>query len=310
MVDFERYTGRPRIDSTGGVMLGIRLIKAAPSHRSHRLSHALTQVRTDTVKVQEVRQERSRLRPPNLRPYDATFDAGWGGLYEMLTGLARFEGTDEGTRAAQLLARLFADGVAFLTASYESEWLHGQTLLKRVDDEALAEEITALTSSVALPFIRDAQKGLGDALGVGDQDVEHASTTALAEALDALSQAIADYTRILAGETDTEDPESVKRFLDAVEPLESQPRLLRAAAPRREPGRGEPGRGEPGRGEPGRGEPGRGEPGRGERHRRPGAGGRGRPERADPAGRGRAGHVLNTVAGYATSPSGLQITTR
>ena len=46
--------------------------------------------------------------------------------------------------------------------------------------------------------------------------IASASTTALAEALDALAEAVSDYARILAGETDKNDRKSVARFERAV----------------------------------------------------------------------------------------------
>jgi len=216
MVSLDGYAGRPKMDSTSGVLLGMRLIKAAPKRRSARLNAALEGVRAATVSAQKVRQERSRRKPENLRPYDKKVDDGWGGLHGMLASLARFEGEEKAARAQGMLARLFRDGTSFLAASYEAEWLHGETLLGRIEDEKLETELTELTDTLALPYVRAAQEALGEALGVGDAGPERASTTALAEALDALAEAVSDYVRILAGETDKNDSTSVARFERAV----------------------------------------------------------------------------------------------
>lgn len=219
-VDLDAYKGRLRMDSTSGVLLGIRLIKAAPKRRSARLSRALEEVRAATVNAQKVRQERSRLRPENLRPYDKKVDDGWGGLYGVLSGQARFVGEPIAAIAQRIIALLFAEGTEFLTINYDSEWLHGETLLARIADEKLAADIDTVAGKHALAYIRGAQKELGDALGVGDVELERASTTAMAEALDALSRAVAKYVRVLAGETDEDDEKSVGRFARAVAPID------------------------------------------------------------------------------------------
>lgn len=219
-VDIDAYKGRPRMDSTSGILLGIRLIKHAPKRRSARLRRALEGVHAGTVRAQLVAQQRSRLRPESLRPYDKQVDDGWGGLHSILTGHARLEGEPMAQLAKRLLALLFAEGTAFLTSSYETEWLHGETLLKRIDAEELVADIETVSGKHVLRYIRRAQKELGDALGVGDIELERASTTAMAEALDALAGAVAKYVRILAGETDEDDPKSLEQFVRAVGPLD------------------------------------------------------------------------------------------
>ena len=134
----------------------------------------------------------------------------------MLGGLARFEGEEKAARAKRLIERLFAEGIAFLNLSYERELVVGETLLKRIDDEGLEAEIVDLTDAIVVPYIRTAQADLADVLGLGPSDGERANTRAMADALDALSESIARYVRILAGETDERDPASLAIFEKAV----------------------------------------------------------------------------------------------
>ena len=221
MADFNKYSARQRMDSTSGALVGIRLIKAAPADRSVRLSGALEDVRAGTRGIQAVREERSRLlRPESLKPLDKIFDGGWGGTFDMLRGLARFVGSEKAVRAQRLLDTLLHEGAGFLTSSYEAEWLHGKTLLTRIDKEGFAEELTALTDEIVLPYITSATNALGDALGLGDEDVDHPVTASMLDALEAQITAVAAYVRILAGETDEKDPASVARFLKAVAPID------------------------------------------------------------------------------------------
>jgi hypothetical protein len=111
-------------------------------------------------------------------------------------------------------------GVVFLTNSYEAEWLHGKTLLDRIEEDKLAPEIAELTDAVVLPYVRSAQAAMGEALGVGESELDVASTTAMAEAITAMGEAVSDYVRVLAGETKRKDPESAARFEKAVAPLD------------------------------------------------------------------------------------------
>lgn len=219
-VDLDEYKGRLRMDATSGILLGMRLIKNAPKRRSAKLKRALEAVHAGTTRAQTVAQQRSRLRPENLRPYDKQVDDGWGGLHSILSGHARLEGDPMAELARRIVALLFAEGTAFLTSSYEAEWLHGETLLQRIDAEELVADIDTLSGKHVLRYIRRAQKELGDALGVGDIELERASTTAMAEALDALAGAVAKYVRVLAGETDEDDPKSLQQFLRAVAPID------------------------------------------------------------------------------------------
>lgn len=216
MIVIDNYTGRPRLDSTSGIILGRKLVKNAPPARSERLNDAIEEVRDRTVRVQGVWQERSARTPLDPRPFDKRFDNGWGGLHGMLSGLARLEGEEKAARAARLIASLFSEGTAFLNFSYERELVVGETLLKRIDDEGLEAEIADLTDPIVVPYIRSAQADLADVLGLGTTDPERVNTRAMADALDALAGSIARYLRILAGETDERDPASLAIFEKAV----------------------------------------------------------------------------------------------
>src|SRR5690606_27433134 len=75
---------------------------------------------------------------------------------------------------------------------------------------------------------------LGLALGLSGERVEKevASTTGLAERVEALAAAIGEYTRRLAGEVDTSDPASVAAFRKAVAPLDAHRAAMAARSAR------------------------------------------------------------------------------
>lgn len=209
------------MDRTSGPILGKRMLKRAPKKRSERLKRRLERLQASVVAVQDVRRTRSRLSAPNLRPLGKRVDDGWGGLHGTLESQARFVGEPTAAIAQRILDRLFKNGTAFLKESYEAEFLEGETLLARIDKEGMAAEIDSLVGEHGLRYVRSAQEGMGDGLGLGDVEVERADTQALATSLSALAVAIADYIRVLAGETDEDDEKSVARFIRAVvEPIE------------------------------------------------------------------------------------------
>jgi hypothetical protein len=218
--DIDRFKGRPRVDSVSGLPLTRRLIKAAPKKRNADLREALEDMREAAVGVQNVRKERTRRRPESLRPFGARVDNAWGGLRSQLEGIARYEGEPEAVEAARILALLFAQGTGFLKGNFDKKFVNGQTLLDVIRDEKLAESIDKLAGKVALRYVRSAHTGLGEALGLGEGEVITRSTTALADALDVLAEAISDYVRVYAGQVKKKSPASVSQFLLAMAPLE------------------------------------------------------------------------------------------
>ncbi len=220
--DFSIYVGRPKIDAASGVVLARKLIKAAPKKAPEAIKRTLNVMRDAAIEVQKIGVERHRLRPENLRPYDRRWDSGWGGLFDRLAGLARLEGEKDAERARALQTRLFpSNDLSMLTLSFEDEWLEGDKLLRMIEQDKLQREIDELAGAVFLRYIKSAQHDLGEALGVGEREIESASTTGLSEALDELATAIADYARVQLGTIDRQKPATLKAFQKAMAPLDA-----------------------------------------------------------------------------------------
>lgn len=218
--DVSPYVSPTRFGALAGVFLARAVLQAAPSRPSKRVRAALVGVRDAGEALRAVARERMRTVPRNLQPLDAALDSGWVGLREAIESRSRLIGVPSGARAAKLRDLLFPEGTSFVRADYRQQWAASQLHLERIDEEELAAEIDALAGPDYLPFIRRAHAAFGDALGLGADRPEAPSTTAIADASSALAFAIAEYGRLLTGELDRTDPDSVATFRRAMAPID------------------------------------------------------------------------------------------
>ena len=223
--DVQQYVQRTRVNGPEGIVLVARLVKAAPKHLPERIRDALSAMREDGVHLQEVLMERLKRGPESMRPLDLRLDGGWMALSEALAACARLEGTPEAKEAKELSAQVFPQGTSFVKATYAGEWTTSANTLEIIDENGLATRIDKLVGKQYLAFIRPAHQAFGDALGVGDAPLKEAEdTTALSDALDALTAAIAEYGRLMVGWLDWNDPDNVKAFRAAMAPLDAHRR--------------------------------------------------------------------------------------
>ena len=227
-IDVSRYVRPPRIGAASGFLLVTRLLRAAPAEPSDRVHAALARMRESGEHLQSVLRERARLATFSLRPYDQDFDACWAAFHMRLSAHARRPKNPHAARASTLLEQLFSTGLNFLTLGYEDQWLHSHTLLQRFEAEGLTDELGSLVGQEFLVAVQEAHAVLGEALGVGEGEPER--TPSLSEALTELAAAIADYSRVLAGELDMNDPESTAAFERAMAPREAH--MARRSRPR------------------------------------------------------------------------------
>jgi hypothetical protein len=178
-------------------------------------------VREAAVDAQSVARDRMRMSPERVRPLDTKLDSAWIALRDALGAKARLVGTEMGDRAAKLLPRVLPGGTDFVQSSFDEAWAYSENLLTNIDEKGLEPEISEVVGSEFVSFIRSAHRELGEGLGLGERARELPSTTAVAEANDKLAVAIANYGRLLVGWVDLEDPESVRAFQRAMQPLDA-----------------------------------------------------------------------------------------
>jgi hypothetical protein len=229
-IDFANYVRGPRITASGGVVLGIRLLRSAPLDPTPAELAALARMRAAAMAVQDAVGERHRTSGSSLRPFDRRFDGCWAALHGRLVAWTRMLERPEAERALALLAKLFPNGLQFLVSSYEAEWFHSRMLLDRMHKDDLYDDVVELAGEPIVTGVEQAHAALGEALGL-DGDVSPdadagassgaSSGLGVGESVLRLADAIANYGRILSGNVEIDDPDSRARFLRAVAPIDA-----------------------------------------------------------------------------------------
>jgi hypothetical protein len=236
-IDFGPYLRPPRIGASSGLLLSIRLLGAAPKKPEPRVYTALVGVRDAAEELQAVLRERQRFSGFNLRIYDRDFDGAWGAIHARVHAHTRYLKAPTRERAGALLEALFPEGLVFLTARCEEEWVYSRTLLQRIEGEGYEDELEELAGEDFLAHVREAHEALGQALGLDehkkDEDEDEGEGDGdgplpLAPVLTRLAHAIANYGRVLAGVVDFDDPESVAMFETAMAPRDAHTARQRA----------------------------------------------------------------------------------
>ena len=217
-IDFSLYVRAPRLDADGCVVLANRLALAAPTPATPAQRKAMRTLGDALAHVESAQKERARLRPESLLPYDQAFDAAWGALHARLSGLAKVptELSRDAARATELMAKLFADGLRFLSFDFESEWVESKHKLERIVEEDMQADLARIVGADVLNAVRITHQALGDALGLTSQKRARAGRTTIQDAITQFGKALVGYTRVLLGELDVDDEEAVQRFRVAV----------------------------------------------------------------------------------------------
>ena len=237
-VDTSTYLRPPKIGAASGYLLCVRLLQTAPTEPSERVLNGMKRMRNKGEKIQDVLRERARLASHKLRPYDREFDGSWLALRGRVQAHTLRPGDPRRARAERLLADLLPQGLRFLNFAYAEQWFYGGVLLERIDAEPeLAAELDELAGPGFVSAVRQAHEELGEALGLGEAGKSQAPS--LAEALHELALAIADYARLLAGEVDSHDEDSVAAFMAAMAPRDAHLAAMNSGKSSGEPAEGE-----------------------------------------------------------------------
>lgn len=215
----------PRVGATAAVALGAHVLSAAEGLKKDKgfpkdlqkpldiLSDkhaALSAVVSGSVLSVEVPKGAS------LAVLDNALDNCWGGTDDRLLGLSRLPNEPKAVEAAALRARLFPDGLKFLTYEYKVEWAESKARLDAIDAEKLGPEIDRLAGKEFLPAIRKAHAAYGEALGLsGASAAPVLDQAVLRTTRDEFLNALRRYvTKIVAfGDDDTAEGEAVMKAL-------------------------------------------------------------------------------------------------
>lgn len=222
LIQFKHYVDSPRIEADYALGLAAKLERAAPADIEPHERQALDGVVTHADMVAEVRTQRERFSAPKIAPYRFAVTTAFTSLHDALVAISNVDPgvSDHGTRARAVIAKLFPVGVTFVKAAALPVWSEAKRILRRVDEEELADEIDALVGAALLANARKATRELADAVGVGEHVTETPRPGTLRDKLFAFRRALGAYGRALAAKVRDDDPASVERFLAAVAPID------------------------------------------------------------------------------------------
>lgn len=214
------YTGRTRIPAAHAGALGLLLEKSAPGGLTAAQKKKLDAVVAAGAEVEVARGMREASGVA-LAPLQRAMGAAFGAIDLMLEGLSLLPASagDLGERATKLRAMIFPDGREFARATTVDACMTGRRVLARIEDRHLTRELSALIGPAPLAAAKTATSDLGEALGLGDKDVERTSPTVVADALEKFVTRLSAYARALAADVDEDDDASVQRFVDALAPI-------------------------------------------------------------------------------------------
>ncbi|MCB9601676.1 MAG: hypothetical protein H6720_15235 [Sandaracinus sp.] len=215
------YTSPARFSSAHSAALALQLRAAAPKSMTADQRKALETVLQRAAEVGEIRKARERTAPPAVRARRAELASSWTSLHAALSALVNIpkELSPMGAEAAELVDRLFPEGVAFTTADALSLFGRSQMLLQRIEEEGLRARIDALVTPMLMRSAEVAFEGIGEVLGIS-ADTSSLPPRALAEANGRFAYAVTTYARALSITLDPEDEAGVRVFLAAMAPID------------------------------------------------------------------------------------------
>ena len=219
--DVLAYVRRPCIGAHSGVVLSIRLIRAAPRELRELEYESLAELRSAAQLVQVALAAHRGARAMKTRPIDRRFDGAWAALYGRLVACTGIIDEDESRRARTLLETLFPSGLAFLSNKSEPQWVHSEVLLQRIRLEGAERQLAQLVGGRYLDYVRTYHAQLGAELGLDQGFIPLGRLAALGAQVDVLADTVASYGRVLAGGVRPRDPASLARFHAALAPLDS-----------------------------------------------------------------------------------------
>ena len=160
--------------------------------------------------------------PPDeakVRPVDIRIDrimSAWGGVLENWAKLA--DEIPEGDTAEELRARLFADGLGFITIAPREEWSEIEQRLKTIERAKLQSGLDSLGLKPLLAHLRKVHILYGEVTGATAQIAEVESPR-VRKHKKAVEEAIREYVLAVLGQRRKSRPETLKLADTLLRPL-------------------------------------------------------------------------------------------
>ncbi len=220
--DASPYVRPPILNVASAVGLSRALLAALPKDAPAAVRKAARKLRARARTLQDAwREAESLAKAEDPRPADQAIDGAWAALRARLDAWASLDAGafPRATRAAELSAALFPDGLGFLALPYAEEWAESQRRLQRIDAEDLAKDLDALAGKDFLEAVRAAHARYGQAIGV--TAARKGETRSLAEPLREASRAVVAYAlQVVAAAQEADDEPTATRWLRALRPID------------------------------------------------------------------------------------------
>lgn len=228
-IDPSLYTRAPIMSLEAGIALARALVSACPPSAPSSVKKSAKKLNAATDKAQIALAKRQKIigQIPEeaSRLIDQDGDNSWGALRGRLYHFSLLPKNEypDASRAAELVSSLFGDdGLSFLKEKYPVQWAVADTVLKRIDDEQLHNDINRIAGSEFLENVRKRHVEYGAMVqrlltkGSGE-------SVNLSHEVHALGRAIVAYATQICASADDDDssPEMILMARCALKPLDN-----------------------------------------------------------------------------------------
>jgi hypothetical protein len=229
-------------DVPSGIALGVALLTSMPRTAPDNVKKAATKLRMATVGLQDAYSRAERgASLGEKRQADVAIDNAWSALFARLEAFASLPAAHwpRATRAAQLVATLFPDGLSFLSFTYTDEWAEGEKRLERIAAHGLTRDIDEIAGPEFLAEVKRAQQRYGEVLALrktGDKKL----SGDLTDPLRALGRAISNYALQVIATADGSAATrlSIQQTLKPIEDMRAAVSSRRVVGGREDPPKG------------------------------------------------------------------------
>jgi hypothetical protein len=218
------YVRAPIVTASTGVTLAYALHDACPKDPPANVKKASKHLKSVADKAKADLAERNRklgvFSDEDSRELDNEADRAWGGFRLSLQGMAMLdpEKYPRARRAAEIEAKVFAQGSEFLKAEFSAQSTAMATLLKQIRDDGLQPDIDDVIGKEFLQAIKHVQPRY-EAMVKERLRRDNAAGQNLADSVRAIQGAIVNYAQKILGTIEHDDPATMEAARVALLPI-------------------------------------------------------------------------------------------
>lgn len=219
------YVRPPTLTIESGLSLARALVGTMPRGMSAAIKKSADRLARVADEAQEalLRRQREQNGPrEDDRVLDLETDQAWRSLFIRLEHYALLPGDryPRAARAVELMQRLSPGLNEALGQPYVEQAASMDTLLKLIDDDGLASELSALCGAEFLDHVRDCQARYV-AMVQRRLTTPSSNSESLQSYMRALGRAIVEYATRVAASVDEDDADSLGRAITALRPIDN-----------------------------------------------------------------------------------------